>query len=425
MTISSKFSDNLLFVFAVSMPLSIFQFHRIPLSLVLLLSYMLVTGFSDIKIKMSRENALFLCLGTLSLISTGMCMASDMGNSWKLSGFFNLFLFLILLYFKFFYSEIIKIDLIIKGLKLGCLFNLAWCYIQLAFYNLCGIDVNDLIFHQSLNLMETASAYRDGSEFCVTGFGWHPAQLVPIIILSYFMFDNLLVRILIIGVSVFSNNSTCLITMAFCVVGTLLIEIIKGKGELKARRVSSCIVMLIVFIVASFFNYDLLASIVEKFGVLIDRIGQVLQSSYIEDKSTFIHARYYSYYPNIFSKQTILQKLFGIGYECSGYPYTQDLDQYSVLNDWIPETDYINFIIGRGWIWTILFYSWLIYGFFKARKLSAFYILYAIIVVICGVVYNNQFWWVIIAEIIMIEATKNNKNIFDTPLSEKISLAGL
>ena len=76
-------------------------------------------------------------------------------------------------------------------------------------------------------------------------------------------------------------------------------------------------------------------------------------------------------------------------------------------------------------IWTLLFYGWMIIGFFKARKTSPYYSLYMLIVVACGVLYNNQFWWAIIIEIIMMEAAKQNRNIWNDPLFSRIKLASL
>ena len=428
MTIWNKLSDNILYIFAVSMTLSIFQFHRIQLSLLLLILYMVIVRIDEFKAKLTRGNCVFIALGCLSIISTCLCLTSNMGNTWKLSGVFNEGLFVILVVFKLFYSEYVstnKIDIIIKGLKLGCLLNFAWCYVQLAFYNIAGIDINDLIFHQTLNLMEVASARRDGIKLCLSGFGWHPAQLVPIIVLSFFLFDSFFIRLLILGACVFSNNSTCLVAGVICIVGSIIIELINGKGKISARRILNEVLLLLFVFIATLIKNDFLFEITDKFAILCDRIGQVFQAGDIKDNSTFLHARYYTFYPTIFEKQNIIEKLFGLGYECSGYPYSIELEQYTSLNDWIPETDYINFIIGRGWIWTLVFYAWMVINFIKARKISAYYFLYMLIIVACGVMYNNQFWWVIIAEIIMIEATKNNKNIFDTPLSEKISLAGL
>lgn len=427
MTLASKFSDKLLYLFAVSMTLTIFQYHRIPVSLVLLLFYMVLVHGKDINVKLNRDNIIFLILGCLSIVSTFICLTSEMNNSWKLSGVFNEGIFLILVVYKLFYSEhmaTVKLDIVTKGLKVGCLINLFWCYFQLALYNLTKIDINDLIFHKTLKLMETASAYRNGVDYCVTGLGWHPGQLVPIIILLFFMFDSFIIRLLVLGVCVFSNNSTCLVTGMLCVLGVIAVEMIKGKGNIEGKKIASSVILLLALVVATLIKNDFLLFATDKIAGLFDRLGQVLQPGEIEDKSTYLHARYYSYYPNIVEKQNVFENLFGLGYECSGYPYTKYLDQFTSLNDWIPETDYMNFIIGRGWIWTLLYYFWMLKGSFKARRVSPFYLLFTLIVMMCGVMYNNQFFWVVIAEMIMIEAGKQEKNIWNKPVKLRFPRAG-
>ncbi len=427
MTLASKFSDKLLYLFAVSMTLTSFQYHRIPVSLVLLLFYMVLVHGKDINVKLTRDNIIFLILGCLSIVSTVICLTSEMNNSWKLSGIFNEGIFLILVVYKLFYSEhmsTVKLDIVIKGLKAGCLINLIWCYFQLALYNLAKIDINDLIFHQTLKLMETASAYRNGVSYCVTGLGWHPGQLVPIIILLFFMFDNFFIRLLVLGVCIFSNNSTCLVTGMLCVIGVIAVELIGGKGKANPKKVASAVILLLALVIATLIQNDFLLFATDKITDLAGRFSKVFESYENADKSTYLHVRYYTYYPNIVEKQNILENLFGLGYECSGYPYTKYLDQFTSLNDWIPETDYMNFIIGRGWIWTLLYYFWMFKGSFKSRRVSPFYLLFTLIVMVCGVMYNNQFFWVVIAEMILIEAGKQNKDIWNKPVTLRFPRAG-
>ena len=402
-----------LLLFSITLSMPILQIHRITLSLVLAICYLILSICSNkFKFSLNKFSFLLIIFLFLAISNIFICFCSGMGFNWKFVCIFNVFLMIVALYFGLFETNKIVekyLDTFINGIKIGCVFNLIWCCLQLIFFYIFHLDINDFLFNHILGIIQVASAYRDGTTFCVTGLGWHPAQLVPIIVISYCFFDNIWVRIGLVGISYFSHNTTCLISCLLCF---CLSAILQKKIKVTKKT--------ILYIFGFFlFAFVILLMIPSVFLKVIGVIENTYQRFYTivvlpekADISSSLHARYYTLLPSVFNKMNLFQKLFGIGYECSGYPYTILTGQYSVLNDWITESDYINLLVGRGVIWFFLFYIMLIYIGKKGNKISYKYSLYILIILVCGILYNNQFWWVIILEFIMITSIKKGIDIW-------------
>lgn len=415
-----NFEKILLFLIAFFLPLSIIQVHRVSAAMILLVFFMI---FSMIKknfkfiYKFDNVNSMFIFFLFLSLCTFCVCVNSNIGTNWKKVGAFNEILFLLIIMFKLVCSENVvnnHLKTFIRGLKYGCILNFIWCYIQILLYKVAAIDVNDFIFNRCLHFVETASAYRDGSIYCVTGLGWHPAQLVPIIVFSLCIFNNYIMKILILGVCILSHNSTCMMAaLIYFSLDTLFVFKNFTSIKLRKKKVYANVILILAVVIVCAFQRELVAIIYSSVTKIFYRIRNALGKSNEADISTYLHMRYYLFYPSILNKTTIWQNIFGYGYECSGYPFSKYLDQYILLKDWVVESDIINFLLGRGILWTCFFYAWLVKLMKKGYKISKYYVIFIGILIILGIMYNNQFWWVFIVEVVISEAIYHKKNIWN------------
>lgn len=398
----------------ILLPLSILSFSRFSFGIIFLMIYMLM--FLSKKITIKKDLfivSLFIC----SIITVLINLNKDIGFYWKREAIFNFFMHTIIIIFIILIAKNLNLNnikIIIKGLKIACIITFFWSFFQFITYTLNGMDINNVLFSKTglLKLVKTASAHRDGI-LCITGLEWHPGQLVPILVLSYCIFKTPIVKIIIAVIALLSLNSTCILSVIMCFAldfccTFLFIKEIKVSSKKLIGVVGCLLILFIVFI----FNQDLLKIVLYKINNIYERIINIVKGNSI-DISTYLHARYYSFYPNIVKQSNFLENLFGYGYECSGYPYSKILKQYTEFNTWIVESDIINFLIGRGWIWTIIFYALLIKTGLKGLKISKEYFIFIICLIISGITYNNQFIWVMIFEIVLYVCVKRKINIWD------------
>lgn len=407
--------DFLLIWVGIFSPLCILQVSRIAWSIILLIAYMVAIILSSKKIVLFSIR-FYSILGFLSIITMTLNLMSGMGGYWKRDSFYNGVLYIILLCFAVFGARtlsILNIFNIVKGLKIGCITNIVWGYIQVGLYYLLGVDINNIIFTQFLGLKEFSSAYRNGA-MCMTGFGWHPGLLVPVIILSYCLFDSVIIKVLLIGVSLLSLNSTCVFAVIMCFTIDYFYNFIrKRKKTIKKKHIINVLCIVISLLILSISNRDIMDLAFNRVEHLFSRIFEVINSSSEMNISTYLHSRYYTYYLSILKNSSMWQTLFGYGYECSGYPFTIFLGQYISLKAWIVESDLMNFLIGRGIIWTVLHYVWLIMIAVKGMKVSYKYLIFILSVLICGILYNNQFYWVMWFEVLLYTCIKRDINLWE------------
>ena len=405
---------NIAKIIGILLLLPILQFHRVSIAMVVIFLYIICNVAK--KGLHLKQNIMVTCMLALAVFTVLLSVTNNIGSGWKLTAVFNFGLFVFaLLFYEYCAADICTNDLssFVEGIKIGCLLNITWCYVQYMLYSAVKIDINDLIFHRALGLVETASAFRDGVTYCVTGFGWHPGQLVPVLLISFLLFDSVLIKLLLIGICLLAHNSTCLIACMLCILFDFHSFIkVHDSQKYNAIKVIEYLFLLGVVFTALIFESSFIGASTSSIRSLFERLSNILSKNSNIDTSSYLHFRYYTYLPELIRKSNIFQILLGCGYECSGLPFSKYLGQYTTLNDWIVESDYINLLVGRGIIWTSIYYFWLIQIFNKGRKISAKNILFTAVVLIAGVFYNNQFWWFFLFEIILSQSIQSDLDLW-------------
>lgn len=402
----------LLYLTGILMPCQIIAFKVIPLFLIAFILFFIFK--TVLSAKMVGRIYGFYIMG-LTLISGFMMYIGSLPNEWKESSRNQIILYLVIvlvLFLKFNDNEIAEL---IKGLRVGLFINIIWGFIQFVLFSFANFDINDVIFNKILSMREEATTFNNSlNTICITGLNWHPAQLVPIIILAYFLYDSILLRCLLIILAFISTNTTCIITLVLCL-GTSFIKYNAnrkvGKESMHVNTKAFLIILALIMIVTLAINGDVVSYFMDNAKRVITRVSSAYTGININN-STRLHLRYYTAYPLIFSYYGFKNALFGIGFECSGYPFTELFGQYMGMKSWHVESDLINFLVGRGIIWTISHYALLFIIVVKGRKISPKYAMIVLLLMGCGIFYNNNFLWVEFLIYILFIVINNNYNIF-------------
>lgn len=408
--LQGKWNNRILLLMGMIFPLVILGYKGISIGVAVLAICEIVSLREIKKIYIDR---CFLAMWILSVITLIVCVASELGRYWLQTAVYNFVVFSLLCLFVFFeFVEINqnKIKIIVYGLKAACIIQILWSYMQFFFFKVYKIDINDQLFNELLHMRKIASTYA-GETLCVSGLGWHASLLVPVIILSYCLFHrSLLMKLLLCGVAVISTNSTCIFALLICIALDVVFFMIQEKkvGSKIGIHLALIIVLCAVIVL---FREKIFTEVNASVSKLFGRMTEVLNGSPTTN-STKVHSRYYSYYGEVFKYSGVIKNLFGYGYDCSGYPYTKLLNQFAEMKAWNPESDIINFVVGRGWIWTIIYYVYLFYIAIKGMKISKYYFAFIVTLMVSGILYNNQFGWVMFVEVICYIAIKKNINIW-------------
>ena len=301
-----------------------------------------------------------------------------------------------------------KWEVIRNALKLMCIIQMVWCLLQFILYKMAEIDLNQIVFVDKLHLLEYASFYKGGEVFMPTALCWHPIIMAPVLTLAYFLFNNIIVKIIVLFESLIVGNSTVLIVVCICVCLDLFhgAYLIFRKGKTQ-RIVISCLIaaFVLLFLVLGFTH--VLDSVFEKLMYVFGRItgGEA-------DASTEAHIRYYTGYRDVLGISNIGQIIFGYGESCSGYPYSQLFGQYRYLANWAVETDIMNILVSRGIVGFLMYYINLLQIIICGRKIDYRYMLFMIAMILAGITYNVQFSWVVFIELMMITAIDQRINFF-------------
>lgn len=410
---SDTIEKKIIYIIGLLIMLPILTYRGLEWGIIILVVFM---GFTIIKTKKINNNSIFLILFICSVATILILYVSSLEQKWKIAGTKGFIYFFIITIFcltaKYLLNQEKK-TYFIKGIKCGCIIQLIWSGIQYFSYSLLKIDINNLIFFKLLNITNTTSRISSISNTIqVSGMGWHPALLVPILVLSYLLFDNVYIKILLLVVATITRNSTCMFAIILC----FFLEYVVLKNRKKTKSLTKktifiAIISSIIFLTILYINRNIFSIVSESVDNLFKRLNMVFTND-VTDLSTSYHSRYYTFLPYIISNSKGYNVLFGYGYECSGYPFTHFLNQYSNYNAWIAESDPINFIIGRGIIWTIIYYYWLIKNAIKGYKISNKYGIFFTSIILCGILYNNQFLWVMIIEVFFAYCISKNIDIF-------------
>lgn len=303
-----------------------------------------------------------------------------------------------------------ELECFVKGLKLSLIVQLAWCVLQYMVYLQTGIDINNLIFVDTLHLVEMTSRTHRGT-YIVTGLCWHPSNLVFVLILFLLFYLKWYSWVLCILVALLSENSTLIISI-LAVASLLCIS--KVYEIIKKNKIKFIIKNLGFFVISAL----VLVMIFVSTGLFSEFVNQIeyvwlRATGGAGDTSSSVHMNYYLRYLDIVKKSNLYTVLFGYGYGYSGYPITKYYGQYSSLNSWTVESDIMNILYGTGIVGFIIYYTWFLRPIRKAAKIDMKYVIMLLALVICGITYNNQMSWVIIDEILIFECIRRNLNIFE------------
>lgn len=412
---SYNLTDALLFLTGVLMPCQIITFKIIPLFVIPLLFIYIIKLWYRSNIRLNKV-AVFLL--STHLITFVLMLISNLPGSWKKASIIQSCLFFSILFIMFMKFTTHERGRIIKGLKYGILINLYWAIGQIVLYYIMKLDINDLIFTKLLKMREVSSSFNyQINQFSASGLNWHPAQLAPVIIFGFFILEGYWNKILIIVVAVLSTNTTCIISVfifTFLLAIRAIWKVLKsGKITRKATIAMLAVVIVLFAIFLAIKNTSIFNYLFYRFESLLGRLYSAITRTGMNN-STSIHLSYYFSYPDIFANSGIMELLFGYGFECSGYPYELMFRYNPDLPNWVVESDLINFIVGRGYIWTFGYYFIVIRTIIKGNKITYKYLMVVATLIICGIFYNNHFLWVECLMFLIVEAVRQKEDLFAT-----------
>lgn len=300
-------------------------------------------------------------------------------------------------------------DIIKKSVQIMCLVQLIWCMMQFFLYKVFTIDINDWIFVRIFHCVGNASCYRV-DEYIPSGLSWHPALLAPIFVLSYCLFDNLNIKLLIIFDSLICGNSTALIGVIICVSYDLLrngIKFLRNK-QIKGKTIILILIALgIIGVIA--IKTDIVGVAIEKIIYTYNRIIGTVD----DGGSSLAHKRYFTAYPDVVKMSSLQQILFGYGENCSGYPFKVLFHQYVDVANWAVESDVMNILYSRGILGFVIYYAFLLYVAIRGYRINQKYLLLIFAIILEGITYNIQYEWVFFLEMIFLIAVTNNYDFFE------------
>lgn len=387
--------------------------------------YLLLLGFvvlfihmftsNKAKIRKNRIDTLYFWI-FLSSISTLLSAVLFMEiDQWKWQAI-TFFIYYSIFYFFYFLLCNETSDFVsgyCSGLKKIIIVQVAFCYIQYIVYTVFGIDINDIVFNETLHMVEKASHFYYG-EYVPTGFSWHPATLAPLLVIGYcFYYKNNFIKLFLIGAAILTKNSTCLLGIAVCIIYDIINSIMKVRREgsrLGWKSILSllCVICLIAYFIV-FTDFMQLFS-----DQLLRLFNRVLNNNIsVTDISTYYHVRYITGIWDIIKVANPLQILFGTGYGCSGYAFVKVFHQYTNIAPWDIECQVSADLISRGIIGFILTYIWIFKIIKKGKKIDHRYILCMVALLIQYFTYNICFMWVLIFQMIIYLAVREKINIWN------------
>lgn len=401
--------EILLFLMIFISPIVVLQIGRKELFLWLQIIFVCLLTIRKFSLVNSK---ILLFIFLEPFISAFFAVTSTMPEKYK-STAINLAIMSIPLYLVISYlSGLIKagyeiLDIIIRAFKLAIIIEIVWIPLQLVFYRLIGIDINKIIFVDTLHMVSNASFVRSWVWY-PSGLSWHSAVLAPLFAFGILIWDNSLIRIIILAESFICGNNTTLIGVV-CVFMFLCLRSFYRKHII----VTDQIIVLIVLVVAACAIVVLSSGIREKFSdVVVKLLGRFFSAE--KDASTVAHFGYYSDCFKILKNCSISQLIFGYGVGCSGYTITELYGRYADGGTWAIESDFVNILVSRGLVGFIAYYGFLIYIMIRGRKIDSRYFILMGVILIQGFGYNIQFDYILLLEAILFITIDNDINFFES-----------
>lgn len=314
-------------------------------------------------------------------------------------------------------SDVLRAINLVKGFQISCGLTLVWCVLQIISSYIFRIDLNTLVFEKIFMIKDAMGDYNtETGQLIPSGFFSHRAILSPIFIYLFFLSDNLFVEALIIGISLLTKSTALILGCALGVFFRILSFIMK-KHDIKSKKTKIISGIILTIILVSICLY-MSGEIQNIFNYIVQRI--VDSRSNKADNSSVVH---YLYYKNLFyiiKDFNLIEILFGNGFATSGLFYTRFNGQYSWMDSWVVESDYINIIISQGILGLVLWIYMMIDIIRKSLKIKEFKtVFFVLLIMFIGIMYNIQFNWFIVVEFAFWVLVKNGINIFTLRKKEK------
>lgn len=342
--------------------------------------------------------------GTVTYIITYQSLSSSYAEN-DLKGMFALWL--VLLASQSMLTESRCANALVQGVVIGGKINILWIFVQTLLSKAANIDINDLIFNQTLHMVEQASQIK-ASGLVSTGLCWNAGGIAAAIILVVAL-ESTPWKLFAIVAAILTQSTTVLVGIAVVIIYLVFRAIANSKSRLRFSVVNILIICFIVSMVVGVIICvpSVIATLNSIWASTHDRLMSFFGNSELDSSAT-AHFDYYNNIPELIKRMDVSQFINGYGIDCSGLPYTKLTNQYFWLDSWFVESDIVNTLLGMG-IMGILCLYYFLFSVVKATKRNQMIILTFVTVayIVCGFFYNIQsvtYSWLILVEVAFCKA---------------------
>jgi hypothetical protein len=284
----------------------------------------------------------------------------------------------------------------VRGFDWSCRVQLIWCALQMALYYGAGIELNDLVFAKVLGFSGETGQYRGGVLSC-TGLHWHAANLIPVLLYTFFRHRSLFMKALCAVIVYFTKNATAVIALGLSVAVELVLYV-RSVRKHTNRKLSGLDIAVVVALVA--LSPLILSKLWEMARYLMLRFWQI-QNPTPGNESSAVHVNYYRNLPEILSRIPGIMCLLGSGIGTSGHWFTRFYGQYPDMV-WVVESDLVDGVLSKGIVGVALQYGLIVYtAFLAAKKKQWNTAMFLAVLMVSGFAYGNQFLWVQLLELML------------------------
>lgn len=241
----------------------------------------------------------------------------------------------------------------VDGLYASCICQLIWGFLELIFWNLKGININEIIFqdflHVRLNVIWT---FISGDSLRIAGIGWEPAYFSLAMVAGYLLSSKQILKYLFVLFVIISSSRTGIIMMVFAIVSEQLFFNPKEESYRYIKRIIY-IVMGILFFGCCIWFVPSIRTVAE--STIMSTI------KWNTTTSGRTHFLYIQLLPDVLQKVPLGHILFGYGYGGSGIPYMLYTKSFAGRTGaWAVESELLNIFWGLGIPGGIAYYSFIV-----------------------------------------------------------------
>lgn len=337
----------------------------------------------------------YFALTLVSICSVIVCFQSDIPRYWKDAQIKGLFWFSIYLLFYVYYSNRQKLVIIkqyLKGVYCAAVVQIMWGGIQFFCDHALKININDLLFIDTLHMVNQASQTKSG-EITLSGLCWNAGNMAPLIVFGYAFSKNIFIKFLFIVFSFICGSRTVMLGGLTCMFLDFIHWLAVNHIRIKKELIYLFIFIHFIIFYGFVFQSDVISLLINKSTNLLETFTTMHMQS-----SARLHLRYWTSIPHIAANNPILTNLFGFGLGCSGYSQVLYFNQYAdSAYAWVLECDYVNILWNTGFIGFVITYAWIIKYVIMGSRVDFRYLLFFSGILVEGITYNVMFNWCWIA----------------------------